>query len=93
MIESGYYPLGAENDSNAPYNEEEQKDREIDIEIVLSKKTKINVNDYKIMERGKDEDGRYYEDIDYSECDLKNAVENQLSLSEKGYILEDVQII
>lgn len=82
MIESGYYPIGAENDTAAPWNQKELPNKEIEVlvSITLSKSVKIKVSDYVITEVGKDEDGDYFEDIDYSDCDLKGAVEEQILL-------------
>lgn len=87
MIESGYYPPGAEHDPKAPYNEVETPEREIEVtvSVTLSKTVKIKVSDYEIVDSGKDEDGEYFEDIDYSNCDLKSAVESQVVLPHKAW--------
>lgn len=75
------YPIGADT-SDAPWNQVENPEREVEvtISITLSKTVKIKVNDYEIVDSGKDEDGEYFEDIDYSNCDLKSTVEEQLFL-------------
>lgn len=75
------YPLGADNDF-APWNQVNNPAREIEVtvSVTLSKTIKILVNDYTIEDKGIDEDGEYFEDIDYSNCDLKSAVENQYTL-------------
>lgn len=88
MIESGYYPPGAEHDPKAPYNEVETPEREIEVtvSVTLSKTVKIKVSDYEIIDSGKDEDGEHFEDIDYSNCDLKKAVEEQITLPQDGYL-------
>lgn len=82
MIESGYYPSGAEHDPNAPWNQKdlEEKDIEVTISVTLSKTVTISVNDYKIGESGLDEEGYYFEDIDFSECNLEEAVKEQITL-------------
>ena len=79
-MESGYYPPGAEFNPNAPWNQVDTPDKEIEVtvSVTLSKTVKVNVNDYKI-DGGLDEDGPYYE-YDYSECDLHKAVEEQVVL-------------
>lgn len=79
MSESGYYPVGAEYDPNAPWNQKENPEREIEVtvSVTLSKTIKVMVSDYDVINSGKDEDGNYFEDIDYSNCDLKEAVTNQ----------------
>ena len=74
------YPLGAEFDSNTPWNQKENPEKEVEVlvSITMSKTVKLRVTDYKIIDFGKDEDGNYYEEIDYSECDLKGAVMAQI---------------
>lgn len=87
MTESGYYPPGAEHDPNAPWNQVDNPEREIEVtvSVTLSKTVKIKVSDYEITDSGKDEDGEYFEDIDYSNCDLKGAVEKQIVLPQKAW--------
>ena len=48
MIESGYYPMGAEYDSSAPYNQEETPEKEFDVTCSqsLSKTVEVITNDY-----------------------------------------------
>ena len=88
MIESGYYPPGAEHDPNAPWNQVDNPEREIEVtvSVTLSKTVKVRVSDYKITDSGKDEDGEYFEDIDCSNCDLKSAVEEQIVLPQNAYM-------
>ena len=88
MKESGYYPMGAEHDPRAPYNEVEPSEKEVEvtISVTLSKTVKIKVSDYEIIDSGKDEDGEHFEDIDYSNCDLKKAVKEQITLPQDGYL-------
>lgn len=87
MTESGYYPPGAEHDPNAPWNQADNPEREIEVtvSVTLSKTVKIKVSDYEITDSGKDEDGEYFEDINYSNCDLKGAVEEQIVLPQKAW--------
>lgn len=84
---SGYYPPGAENDPRAPYNQVDSPDKEIEVlvSITLSKTVKVRVNDYTIEESGKDEDGSYYQIENYSNCDLENAVKEQIVLPQDAY--------
>lgn len=79
-IESGNYPAGTEFDPNAPWNQEDLPEKEIEVTIsmTLSKTVKIKVKDYSIIS-DMDEDGPY-EDIDYSCCNLKEAVKDQIAL-------------
>lgn len=87
MTESGYYPPGAEYSPDAPWNQKELPEREIEVtvSITLSKTVKIKVSDYTITGSGKDEDGEYFEDVDYSDCNLKRAVEEQITLPQNAY--------
>lgn len=80
--ESGYYPPGAEFEPNAPWKEKNLPEREIEVcvSVTLSKTVKINVTDYTIKDMGIDEDNLYFEDLDFSSCDLKSAVKNQITL-------------
>ena len=81
MYDNYNYPVGADN-ADAPWNQTDNSEKEIEVivSVTLSRIFKIKVSDYKIIESGKDEDGNYFEDIDYSNCDLKSAVENQVYL-------------
>ena len=75
------YPMGADT-PDAPWNQVDNPEREIEvtISITLSRTAKIKVSDYEVVDSGIDEDGEHFEDIDYSRCDLKKAVENQVYL-------------
>ena len=83
MIESGYYPIGAEFDPKAPYNEQIIPDKEIEvtISVTLSKTVKITVNDCIIDEEGYP---------DFSECDLHKAVKEQIKLPQQ--LCEDWEV-
>ena len=80
------YPIGSDT-PDAPWNKEEnpKKEIEVTVSVTLSKTVKIKVSDYEIIDSGKDEDGEYFEDIDYSNCDLKGAVEEQIVLPQKAW--------
>lgn len=64
MNESGYYPPGAENDSNAPYNE--KKEKTIMVPVTISINMSIDT-DVCVIEN-------------YTELDLKEAVKDQIYL-------------
>lgn len=57
---SGYYPAGAENDPNAPYNQVDVPKKEFDIEceFVMRKVVNVETNDY-VVEID-DENGHEY---------------------------------
>lgn len=80
------YPMGADT-KDAPWNQADNPEREIEVtvSVTLSKTVKIKVSDYEITDSGKDEDGEYFEDIDYSKCDLKRVVEEQITLPQDAY--------
>ena len=87
MKESGYYPAGAEFDPRAPWNEVElpPKDIEVTISAIVSKTIKVPVRDYTIDEEG---------NIDFSECDLKKAVEENIRLPNiNGWDLDNFEVI
>ena len=81
------YPCGTDG-PNAPWNQADNPEREIEVtvSVTLSKTVKIKVSDYEINDSGKDEDGEYFEDIDYSNCDLKGAVEEQVILPQSAHM-------
>lgn len=74
------YPMGSDT-SSAPWNQVEYPEKEIEVtvSITLSKTLKINVDDYEV-EEGRDEDGEYYSDINFDNCDLIKAVREQYTL-------------
>lgn len=86
MIDGDNYPMGAKYDSNAPWNETTIRGNEIEVEVTvtLKKTLKILVDDYDILDSGIDEDGNYYEEIDYSECNLVEAVKSQCILPQEA---------
>lgn len=75
------YPTGAEHDPNAPWNQEEYKPQkvEVTVSITLSKTVEVEVTDY-IAEEDSDEDGYHGINYDYSECNLEQAVRDQITL-------------
>lgn len=81
------YPIGADT-KNAPWNQTDNPEREIEVtvSVTLSKTIKIKVSDYEIVDSGKDEDGEYFENIDYSNCDLEKAVEEQITLPQNACV-------
>ena len=84
------YPTMSQSEwDNAPWNEVDPPEKEIEvtISVTLSKTVKISVNDYTVTDSGKDEDGEHFECISYDDCDLKKAVENQISLPQDAGLL------
>lgn len=78
MIESGYYPPGAEFDPSAPWNEPgppEEKTFDVCISQTLSRDTTVTTSDYSV-DVDCDEDG-YYQSIDTSETNWKEAAQGE----------------
>lgn len=81
------YPVGSDT-PDSPWNQPDIPDKEVEVlvSVTLSKTVKVWVNDYKVVDCGKDEDGEYFEKIDFSECNLKDAVEDQIVLPQEAHI-------
>ena len=75
----GDYPLGAKDDPRAPYNEKTLPEKEIEVlvSITLSKSFKIKVSDYSIID----------DELDFSNTNLKEAVEEQIVLPNEAHKL------
>ena len=74
------YPMGADT-PDAPWNQVEPESRKIEVtvSITLSKTVEVEVTDY-TAEEDYDEDGYNGINYDYSECDLEQAVRDQVTL-------------
>ena len=85
---SNYPPMSQSEWDNAPWNQVDNPEREIEVtvSVTLSKTVKIKVSDYEITDSGRDDDGEYFECVDYSNCDLKGAVEEQIVLPQSVHI-------
>lgn len=66
-------------------NENKPREIEVNITLTLTKSIMVKVDDYEIIDSGVDEDGLSFEDVDYSVCDLDDAVENQIILPDKAW--------
>lgn len=91
------YPAGAEYDPNAPWNQEDNKECTIKVTVsqTLSKTVEIKVADYS-SEAEINEDGNYNIYYDFSECDLKQAVQDQILLPStyfKDWVEDDFEVI
>ena len=85
MNESDYYPTGTYNNPNAPWNEVAKKPQkvEVTVSITLSKTVEIEVDDYTTEEIN--EDGIYNTIYNFDNCDLEQAVRNQIDLPSKVF--------
>lgn len=74
-------PLGAYNDSKAPYNEEISKPKSISvtISVTMSRTICIDVDDYTVTLE-EDDEGILHPHYDFSDCNLKEAVLKQCIL-------------
>ena len=74
------YPMGADT-PDAPWNQVEPEPRKIKVtvSITLSKTVEVEVTDY-TAEKDYDEDGYNGINYNYSECDLEQAVRDQVTL-------------
>lgn len=81
------------DDKNAPYNEVEHSDEELEIfvSVVISKTIKVKVSDYTIVDAGIDENRIPYVIKDYSTCDIKEAVRNKLGV--KDFNLTNFELV
>ena len=87
------YPMGSDT-KDAPWNQKElpEKEIEVTVSITLSKTVKIKVSDYTIYSN-EDENGKCFDEIDYSDCNLKEAVEKQVYLpQEAGQLISDFAV-
>lgn len=84
------YPLGAANDPNAPYNQYENPEVEVEVtvSITLSKTVKVLVTDYDLID-DVDEDGAVFE-RDFSNTNFLAAVEEQVILPQDASLYVDV---
>ena len=72
------------------------KEVEVTVSVTLSKTVKVKINDYDIISQGIDEDGNFFENIDYSNCNITNAVEEQVLLPQyymKDWNVDDFECI
>lgn len=79
------YPCGTDG-PNAPWNQKElpEKEIEVTVSITLSKTIKIKVSDYTVYSIEAD-NGKCFDTLDYSDCDLKKAVKDQIILPQNAY--------
>ena len=91
------YPMGADT-ADAPWNQVDPEPIEVEVtvSITLSKTVKIYVDDYIQEAPEVDEDGNYYSGgIDFSECNLSKAVEEQITLPNEnveGWNVDDFEV-
>ena len=79
------YPIGADNDSEAPWNEKSNKPKkvEVTVSITLSKTVEVEVDDYSTEETN--EDGYHGVAYYFDGNNLEQAVRSQIDLPSKKY--------
>ena len=85
--DSNYPPMSQSDWDRAPWNEVELPPKEVEVTIsaIVSKTIKVPVRDYTFDEEGH---------IDFSECDLKKAVEENVRLPNiNGWNLDDLAVV
>lgn len=85
-MSTGGYPLGAQYDPRAPYNEKPNAPIEIEVEVeaLIKKKVTIKVDDYTAIAK------TFYKETDYDfdTCDLRTAVQEQVKFPEEWELVE-----
>jgi len=68
--------------SSAPWNtmNDGSRDLLVTVSVTLVKTVKVSVKDYAVISRERNEDGEIDEELDFSDCDLREAVEDQIVL-------------
>lgn len=82
---NGYYPAGAENDPNAPYNQ--PIDRDIEVEVNVEIGTFINITLPQYSERG-----HLVVDEDELKEAVEQAVKDKLNIDDEDIVLNNVFI-
>lgn len=88
------YPIGADT-SDAPWNQvdPEPKKIKVTVSITLSKTVEVEVTDYTVKKEF-DEDGYRGTSYDFSECNLKQAVRDQIALpNDNDWVEDDFEVI
>ena len=82
-MSSGYYPAGAENDPNAPYNQ--PLDRDIEVEVNVEIGTFINITLPQYSESG-------HLVVDELKEAVEQAVKDKLNIDDEDIVLNNVFI-
>lgn len=82
-MNSGYYPAGAENDPNAPYNQ--PIDRDIEVEVNVEIGTFINITLPQYSESG-------HLVVDELKEAVEQAVKDKLNIDDEDVVLNNIFI-
>lgn len=95
MAQSDYYPMGAEHDPNAPYNEREPELKKVKLNVYLTihKVVEIETTNYSVFE-GEINDGEYLPpSIEFDEQEIENDFFEQTTLPhELAHLVEQGKV-
>lgn len=84
-MSSGYYPAGAENDPNAPYNQPSDKDIEVEVNVEIGTFISITLPQYL-------ENGHLVIDEDELKEAVEREVKDKLNIDDEDIVLNNVFI-
>lgn len=84
-MNSGYYPAGAENDPNAPYNQPIDRDIEVEVNVEIGTFINITLPQYP-------ESGHLVVDEDELKEAVEQAVRDKLNIDDEDIVLNNVFI-
>ena len=84
-MNSGYYPAGAENDPNAPYNQPIDRDIEVEVNVEIGTFIHITLPQYS-------ESGHLVVDEDELKEAVEQAVRDKLNIDDEDIVLNDIFI-
>ena len=82
---NGYYPAGAENDPNAPYNQPIDRDIEVEVNVEIGTFINITLLQYS-------ESGHLVVDEDELKEAVEQAVRDKLNIDDEDIVLNNVFI-
>ena len=84
-MNSGYYPAGAENDPNAPYNQPIDRDIEVEVNVEIGTFITITLPQYS-------ESGHLVVDEDELKEAVEQAVRDKLNIDDEDIVLNNIFI-
>ena len=84
-MNSGYYPAGAENDPNAPYNQPIDRDIEVEVNVEIGTFITITLPQYS-------ESGHLVVDEDELKEAVEQVVRDKLNIDDEDIVLNNVFI-
>lgn len=84
-MSSGYYPAGAEDDPNAPYNQPSDKDIEVEVNVEIGTFISITLPQYL-------ENGHLVIDEDELKEAVEREVKDKLNIDDEDIVLNNIFI-